>query len=61
MVLAELESWAKELAYTKCVLETGIKMPEAIGLYRKMGYQSSPNYGPYAGKELSRCFEKTIG
>ena len=36
-VLNDLESWAKELGYKKCVLETGDKMLEAIGLYKKSG------------------------
>lgn len=59
-VLAELENWARELAYTRCILETGLKQPEAIGLYRKNGYQQIPNYGQYAGVENSVCFEKVL-
>src|SRR4028118_2416484 len=47
-VLEELEIWAKELEYEKCVLETGKRQPEAIALYRRNGYQSIPNYGQYA-------------
>lgn len=34
-VLQELEIWAKELGYKKCILETGNKMSEAISLYKK--------------------------
>ena len=37
-ILEELESWARELGYKKCVLETGIRQPEAIALYNKLGY-----------------------
>ena len=59
-ILTELEVWAKELNYQSCILETGIKMPDAIGLYTKMGYQVIPNYGQYAGKELSCCFKKVL-
>ncbi len=59
-VLAELESWAQELGYGRCILETGLKQPEAIGLYRKNGYQPIPNYGQYAGVENSVCFEKVL-
>ncbi|MBL6447763.1 GNAT family N-acetyltransferase [Fulvivirga sp. 29W222] len=59
-VLAELEQWAKELGCMRCVLETGKKQPEAIGLYKKNGYQVTPNYGQYAGVENSICFEKKI-
>jgi putative acetyltransferase len=59
-VLRELEIWASELSYTKCILETGKAQPEAIGLYEKNGYQIIPNYGQYAGIENSLCFEKDV-
>lgn len=59
-VLAELEIWAAELSYEKCILETGKKQPEAIGLYQKSGYKLIPNYGQYAEIENSVCFEKII-
>src|SRR6478735_4647723 len=59
-VLGELEKWAKEMNYTKCVLETGKKQPEAIRLYEKNGYKVIPNYGQYAGIENSVCFEKIL-
>jgi putative acetyltransferase len=59
-VLQELENWARELGYTYCVLETGNKMPEAIGLYKKSGYRIIPNYGPYENIESSICFEKEL-
>ncbi len=59
-VLTELETWAKELSYAKCVLETGKKQPEAIGLYTRHGYTIIPNYGQYEGIENSVCFEKIL-
>lgn len=59
-ILAELETWATELSSTKCVLETGIRQPDAIRLYTKNGYQPIPNYGQYAGVENSLCFEKIL-
>ncbi|MBT8304221.1 MAG: GNAT family N-acetyltransferase [Bacteroidia bacterium] len=59
-VLAELEKWASELSYEKCVLETGRRQPEAIALYKKNGYQKIPNYGQYKGIENSLCFEKQL-
>ena len=59
-ILSELESWAGELAYTTCVLETGKKQPEAIKLYQKHGYEVIPNYGQYAGIENSLCFKKDV-
>ena len=60
-ILKELENWSKELSFKRCVLETGIKQIEAIGLYKKNNYKIIPNYGQYAGKENSICFEKQIG
>ncbi|MDJ0646156.1 MAG: GNAT family N-acetyltransferase [Flavobacteriaceae bacterium] len=59
-VLTELEVWAKELGYVKCVLETGKRQPEAIELYTKRGYLQRPNYGQYIGIENSVCFEKNL-
>jgi putative acetyltransferase len=59
-ILAELERWAQELGYTKCILETGQKQQEAIALYKKQGYQIIPNYGPYAGVDNSVCFTKEL-
>jgi len=55
-----LESWASELNFKYCVLETGKRQPEAIALYKKNGYQIIPNYGQYHGIENSICFQKTV-
>ena len=57
-ILSELEQWAAELGFEKCVLETGKKQPEAIALYQKSGYAIIPNYGHYAGVENSVCMQK---
>jgi GNAT superfamily N-acetyltransferase len=59
-ILSELETWAKELSYKKCVLETGKRQPDAIAVYTRNGYSIIPNYGQYAGVENSVCFEKMI-
>ena len=59
-ILLELEQWASEVGYARCVLETGKKQPEAIALYLKSGYAIIPNYGQYTGVENSVCFEKKI-
>ena len=60
MVLAELEKWAADLGYKKCILETGKRQPEAIRLYEKSGYKIIPNYGEYLNIENSVCFEKEL-
>ncbi len=59
-ILAELESWACELGYDRCVLETGLRMPDAVAFYTKNGYARIENFGQYAGVENSACFEKPI-
>ena len=59
-ILTELEQWAKELGYKKCILETGDDMKEAISLYKKCDYKIIPNYGQYKSVAVSVCFEKSI-
>jgi GNAT superfamily N-acetyltransferase len=59
-ILSELEAWASELSYNKCLLETGIKQPEALRLYTKNGYERIPNYGQYSDIIGSLCFEKEL-
>lgn len=59
-ILQELEVWAKELGYKKCVLETGKRQTEAVNFYKKCNYKVIPNYGQYTEMENSVCFEKTV-
>jgi len=59
-VLAELEHWAAEIFYEKCILETGKRQPEAIALYKKSGYTRIDNFGQYKNMENSLCFEKSL-
>jgi GNAT superfamily N-acetyltransferase len=60
VILNELENWAFELGYKKCILETGLKQPEAIRLYEKNNYKRISNYGQYANVVNSVCFEKQL-
>ncbi len=59
-ILSELEHWAKELGYKRCVLETGKRQEAAVALYQIRGYASIPNYGPYVEMDNSLCFSKTL-
>jgi GNAT superfamily N-acetyltransferase len=59
-LLSELEKWAKELKFDKCILETGLKQKEAINLYRKLGFSLINNYGPYENVQNSLCFQKVL-
>ncbi|TBN06406.1 GNAT family N-acetyltransferase [Hyunsoonleella flava] len=60
-VLTELETWAKELKFESCILETGKRQVEAVGFYKKNNYQIIENFGPYIGVDNSICFEKELG
>jgi GNAT superfamily N-acetyltransferase len=59
-ILSELELWSLELSCSMCILETGKRQPEAIGLYKKNGYKQIGNYGQYTGVENSVCFKKGL-
>ena len=59
-ILKELESWGKQLGYSKSILETGIKQHEAIGLYSNFGYSKIKNFGQYADMPNSVCFLKYL-
>lgn len=60
LVLTELENWAGELGYARCMLETGKRQVEAIRFYQKSNYQLIPNFGQYAGVDNSVCMEKWV-
>jgi putative acetyltransferase len=60
VILNDLEKWAAELSCDRCILETGKRQPEAIGLYSKNGYKRIPNYDQYEGVDNSVCFEKWL-
>lgn len=59
-LLTELENWTKELGYTSCVLETGLRQPEAVALYKKNNYVRIPNYPPYMEMANSVCYRKEV-
>ncbi len=60
LLLLALEQWTKELGFTHCVLETGLRQPEAIALYKKNNYKIIPNYPPYQKMTNSICFSKKV-
>lgn len=59
-ILAHLDLAAAGLGYRRMRLETGAAQPEAIALYRRVGYEPIPPYGEHVGDPLSRCFEKPV-
>jgi len=60
LVLRELERRAREAGQERLVLESGLRQPEAIGLYRSAGYTQIPNFGIYADEPESVCFGKDL-
>ena len=60
LVLKNLEAWCTALGINTMILETGVRQPEAIGLYRKCGYTIIANFGPYADNDNSVCMRKTL-
>ena len=60
-LLARLEAEARALGLARLVLETGIRQPEAIGLYRAAGFADMPPYGEYvASSATSVCMAKAL-
>jgi GNAT superfamily N-acetyltransferase len=59
-IIFELENWAQQENYTISVLETSIRLLNAIALYKKTGYKIIPNYGQYIGVESSVCMRKEL-
>ena len=60
LLLVELERRAVAAGRRRLVLETGIRQPEAIGLYRSSGYSEIPRFGVYRCDPRSRCFGKLL-
>ena len=52
-LLSALESTARERGYSTLRLETGTRRPEAIGLYKSVGYSEIPCFGEYVDNPFS--------
>ena len=59
-VMRKLEETARANKYTLLRLVTGLKEPEAIHLFLKLGYSRIPRYTKYIDRPLSACFEKKL-
>lgn len=55
-----LIEWAMELGYKRMILESGKLLTESCALYRKLGFEVIPNYGPYVNMPESLCMEKNL-
>lgn len=59
-ILKGLEQWAREEGSRRAVLETGVHNPEAISLYKKLGYELIEKYEPYVNSKDSVCLGKDL-
>ena len=57
-IMAVLEQTLRDAGVPLARLETGIHQPEAIGLYRALGYVERPPFGSYQPDPLSLFMEK---
>jgi putative acetyltransferase len=59
-LMAVLEDEARVMGFKFARLETGISQPEALGLYRALGYVDRAPFGDYKLDPLSVFMEKTL-
>jgi putative acetyltransferase len=60
-LMAVIESEARTLRFTLVRLETGILQPEALGLYKALGYVERGPFGEYGPDPNSVFMEKSLG
>jgi putative acetyltransferase len=59
-ILLGLEQHARAEGITCVRLETGVSQPEALGLYRRLGFLERGPFGAHAPDPLSVFMEKTL-
>lgn len=60
LLMETLEAKAIEKGFHSLILETGIVLTAAQGLYQKLGFHIIDNYGQYADMKESVCMQKAI-
>jgi putative acetyltransferase len=60
-IMHHLENYLITCGVKLARLETGVKQPEALGLYRKLGYVERSPFGSYGQDPLSVFMEKALG
>jgi putative acetyltransferase len=60
VIMAALETQLRREQYPLARLETGISQPEALALYRKLGYVERAPFGAYLPDPLSVFMEKRL-
>ena len=59
-IMAKLEEKALEQGYKRLILQTRPIMHDAVGLYKKLGYEEIGNYPPYDTLDGAICFAKEV-
>jgi putative acetyltransferase len=59
-LMVSLEAFARNQGFTVVRLEAGPRQPEALSLYRKLGYYDRGPFGPYRDDPLSVFMEKHL-
>ena len=59
-VLHELERFGRERGWSRLVLATGDRQPDAVRFYEREGFARIPNFAYYADSEHSLCYEKPL-
>jgi putative acetyltransferase len=60
IIMQDLETTLRKEGFTVARLETGIEQPEALGMYRSLGYVERSPFGTYLEDPLSVFMEKTL-
>jgi GNAT superfamily N-acetyltransferase len=60
VLMAEAEQIAREHRAASLVLQTGDRQPDAVSLYRSIGYRAVDVFPPYDIISNSLCFEKAL-
>lgn len=60
VLMGAVEEVARREGATRIILETGTEQPEAVSLYRGIGYGRIPPYGEFSHDPRSLCFAKDL-
>lgn len=61
LILEDLVSCAKQMAYKRMILETGAFLSLSVRLYERYGFERIENYGAYKDMPESLCMGRGIG
>ena len=60
LIMGALEESAAQAGYRAVLLNTGLRQPEALELYARLGYRDVPGYGIYAKSPDARFLGKDL-